>query len=133
MMFQIKSGDLAVIYLCDAYKFPSSDSFPFNTDTYSPTYLIRSSYTFRVSRVFFHFNYFTDGRTPWTSDQLAARPLPKQRKTQTQKKHIHIPNIHAFCGIRTHDPDFRASEDNTCLRPPGYRDRLHIFFRSKTR
>jgi hypothetical protein len=37
-------------------------------------------------------------------------------------KHIHIPNIHALCGIRTHDPGFRASEDSTCLRPLGYRD-----------
>jgi hypothetical protein len=27
---------------------------------------------------------FTDGRTPWTSDQLVARPLPKHRKTQTE-------------------------------------------------
>jgi hypothetical protein len=28
-----------------------------------------------------------------------------------------------LCGIRTHDPGFRAKEDNTCLRPLGYRDR----------
>jgi hypothetical protein len=53
----------------------------------------------------FH-DHFTDGRTPWTSDQLVARPLPKHRTTQTQNKHIHIPNIHALCGIQTHDPDF---------------------------
>jgi hypothetical protein len=33
------------------------------------------------------------------------------------------PNIHAFCGIRTHDSGFRESEDSTCLRPLGYRDR----------
>jgi hypothetical protein len=26
----------------------------------------------------FH-NHFTDGRTPWTSDQLVAKPLPKHR------------------------------------------------------
>jgi hypothetical protein len=63
----------------------------------------------------FH-NNFTDGRTPWTSDQLVARPLPKQRTTETQNKHMHIPNIHALCGIRTHDPGFRASEGSTCLR-----------------
>jgi hypothetical protein len=38
----------------------------------------------------FQFPYhFTDGRTPWTSDQLVARPLPKHRTTQTQNKHIH--------------------------------------------
>jgi hypothetical protein len=34
---------------------------------------------------------FTDGRTPWTSDQHVARPLPKCRTTQTQNKHIHTP------------------------------------------
>jgi hypothetical protein len=34
----------------------------------------------------------TDGRTPWTGDQLVARPLPKHRTTQTHKKktHAHI-------------------------------------------
>jgi hypothetical protein len=70
----------------------------------------------------FH-NHFTKGRTPWTSDQLVARPQPKHRTTQTQNKHIHIPKIHALCAIRTHDPGFRASEDSTCLRPLSYRDR----------
>jgi hypothetical protein len=71
----------------------------------------------------FH-DHFTDGRTPWTSDQLIARPLPKHRTTQTQNKHTHTPNIHALCGIRTHDPGFRAREDSSCLRSLGYRD-LH--------
>jgi hypothetical protein len=70
------------------------------------------------------FIIFTDVRTPWTGDQLVARPLPKHRATQTQNKHIHIPNIHGLCGFRTHDPGFRVSEDSTCLRPLGYRDRL---------
>jgi hypothetical protein len=68
----------------------------------------------------FH-DYFTNGRIPWTSDQLVARPLLKHRTTKTQNKHI--PNIHALSEIRTHDPGFRASEDSTCLRPLGYRDR----------
>jgi hypothetical protein len=72
------------------------------------------------------YDHFTDGRTPWTSDQLVAKPLPKHRTTQTQNKHVHIPNIHALCGIRIHDPGFRASKDSTCLRPLGYRDR-HTF------
>jgi hypothetical protein len=36
----------------------------------------------------FHFlDYFTDCRTPWTSGQLAARPLPKHRTTHTHTKH----------------------------------------------
>jgi hypothetical protein len=69
-------------------------------------------------------DHFTDGRTPWTGDHLVARPLPTHRTTQTQNKRIHTPNIHALCGIRTHDPGFRASEDSSCLRPLGYRDRL---------
>jgi hypothetical protein len=88
------------------------------------TCLIRSSFTFTVSRLLFHFDQFTESRTLWTSDQLVARPLPKHRTTQTQNKHIHIPNIHALFGVRTHDPGFRACEDRTCLRPLGYRDRL---------
>jgi hypothetical protein len=70
----------------------------------------------------FH-DHYEDGRTPWTSDQPFARPLPKHRTTQTQNKHIHRPNIHALCGIRTHDPTFRTSEDSSCLRPLGYCDR----------
>jgi hypothetical protein len=68
-------------------------------------------------------DHFTDGRTPWTGDQLVAKTLPKHRTTQTQNKHIYIPNIRALCGIRTHDPGFWASEDISCLRPLGYRDR----------
>jgi hypothetical protein len=68
---------------------------------------------------------FTDGRTPWTSDQLVARPLPKHRTAQAQNKHIHTQNIHALCGMQTHDPSFRASEDSSCLRQLGYCDRLN--------
>jgi hypothetical protein len=34
----------------------------------------------------FRNHFFTDGRTPWTSDQPVARPLPKHRTTQTQNK-----------------------------------------------
>jgi hypothetical protein len=74
---------------------------------------------------------FTDGRTPWASDQLVARPLPKYRTTQTQNKHIRPPNIHALCGIRIHDPSFRANEDSSCLRLLGYCDRrfnISFFF-----
>jgi hypothetical protein len=37
----------------------------------------------------FH-DHFTNGRTPWTSDQLVARPLHKQRTTQTQNKRRQI-------------------------------------------
>jgi hypothetical protein len=73
----------------------------------------------------FRNHFFTDGRTPWTSDQPVARPLPKHRTKQTQNKCIHTTNIHALSVIRTHDPSLRASEDNSYLRPRGYRDRLY--------
>jgi hypothetical protein len=59
----------------------------------------------------FRNHFFTHGRSPRTSDQPVARPLPKHRITQTQNKHIHTSNIHAFSGIRTHDPSVRASDD----------------------
>jgi hypothetical protein len=92
---------------CDIVPENWSLLFPF---TFLLTYLIRSSYTLQCRGLFFHFDHFTDGRTPWTSDQPVARPLPNHRTTQTQNKHIHIPNTHALCGIRTKDP-----------RPPGER------------
>jgi hypothetical protein len=57
--------------------------------------------------------FFTEGRTPWRSDQLVARPLPKHRKTQTQNKRIHAPNIHALSGIRNHNPGVQVSEDSS--------------------
>jgi hypothetical protein len=72
-------------------------------------------------------SFYTVGRTPWTGDQPVARPLPKHRTTQTQNKRIHVPNIHVLSGIRTHDPNVRASESSSCLRPRGYRDRLYPF------
>jgi hypothetical protein len=80
----------------------------------------------------FH-DHFTDGRTPWVSDQLVARPLSKHRTTETQNKRIRTPNIHVLCGVRTHNPGFRASEDSAYLGALGYRDRhitkLHSDFR----
>jgi hypothetical protein len=33
--------------------------------------------------------FYADGRTPWTSDQPVARPLPKHTTTQTQYKGTH--------------------------------------------
>jgi hypothetical protein len=79
-----------------------------------------------LGRFFSFLILYTVGRTAWTGDQLVARPLPKHRTTQTQNKHIHVPNIHALCGIRTYDPGFRSSEDGSCLRPRGHFDRHHL-------
>jgi hypothetical protein len=72
------------------------------------------------------FQSLTIGRTPWTSDQLVARPLPKHRTAQTQYEHIYTPNIHALSEIRTHDHSVPASEDSPCLRSLGYRDRQFL-------
>jgi hypothetical protein len=67
---------------------------------------------------------YTVGRTPWTGDQLVARPLPTRRTTQTQNKRR---DIHASSGIRTHVPSVRAAEDGSCFRPRGHCDRLSLY------
>jgi hypothetical protein len=63
--------------------------------------------------------FYTDGRIPWTSDQPVARLYTGKHK---HRINAHT-DIHALSGIRTHDPSFRASEDISCLRPRGHRDR----------
>jgi hypothetical protein len=65
--------------------------------------------------------FYTDGRTPWTSDQAVSRPLYTLRTTHTQNN-AHT-DIHASSGIRTHDPSVRASEDSSRLTPRGHCDR----------
>jgi hypothetical protein len=77
-----------------------------------------------LASAFQFYDHFTDGRTPWTSDQLVARPLPKLRTTQTQNKHIQTPNIHALCGIRTHDP---VAAPQLKRLVAGFPPRLHGF------
>jgi hypothetical protein len=47
----------------------------------------------------FRNHLFTAGRTPWTSDQPVARPLPTDRTTQTQ--HKHIPNMRVLLGFES--------------------------------
>jgi hypothetical protein len=71
-------------------------------------------------------NHCSQTGTPWMSDQLVARTLPKHRTTQTQNKsaHTNTPNIQSLIGIRTHDPSVRASEESSCLRLRGYCDWL---------
>jgi hypothetical protein len=63
----------------------------------------------------FRNHFYTDGRTPWMSDQPVAKPLPTHKTT-------HI-DIHALSRIQTHDPSVRASEDSSCLRPRDQRVR----------
>jgi hypothetical protein len=72
---------------------------------------------------FFSLDLYTIDSTPWTSDGPVARPAPKYRTTQTQNKRTRTRNIHAPIGVRTHDDNVRATEDSSCLRLLGYRDR----------
>jgi hypothetical protein len=44
--------------------------------------------------------------------------LPAHRATQTQNKRTQY--IHAWSGIRIHNPSVRATEDSSCLRPRGH-------------
>jgi hypothetical protein len=60
----------------------------------------------------------TVGRNPGTEDQPVARLLSTNRTTQTQNKRTQTSS-----GIRTHDPNVRASEDSSYLRPRGHCDR----------
>jgi hypothetical protein len=42
--------------------------------------------------------------------------------------YTHTPDIHALSGILTHDHSVRASEDDSCLKPLGCRDRHFTFY-----
>jgi hypothetical protein len=70
---------------------------------------------------FLHFrNFFTQ------AVGLFARGIsPSQGRYLHVGQHRHRINaytdIHASSGIRTHDPNFRASEDSSRLRPFGHR------------
>jgi hypothetical protein len=69
----------------------------------------------------FRHRFYTDGRTPWMSDQPVSRLLP------THRQHKHGVNAHtdinALTGIRTHYHNVRASEDSSCCTYRGYCDR----------
>jgi hypothetical protein len=66
----------------------------------------------------FHNLFYRDGRTPSTSDQPVARPLPTHRTTQTQNKHTH-PYFEWDSNPRSQC----SSRDSLCLTPRGHNDR----------
>jgi hypothetical protein len=53
-------------------------------------------------------------RSPWAGDQ------PSQARYLHTGQHKHWINAHASSRIRTHGPNVRAGEDNSCLRPLQY-------------
>jgi hypothetical protein len=77
----------------------------------------------RCRALFLFLDLYTDGRAPWTSDQAVAKPLPKHRTDTRTRARAHTPNIHTRSGILTQDHSVRVSEDISCRRPLGYRDR----------
>jgi hypothetical protein len=74
-----------------------------------------------LNRFFSFLILYAIGKTPCTGDKPVTRSLPTHRTTQTQNKRTQtsIP----LSGIRTHDPNVRASEDSSCLKPRGHGDR----------
>jgi hypothetical protein len=77
-------------------------------------YFYGSTALFWALAAFFSFLIlYIVGRTRWTGTQPVARSVPKHR-INTQNT-----DIHALSGLRTPDPSVEASEDNSCLTPPG--------------
>jgi hypothetical protein len=68
-----------------------------------------------VSLQFFNLGY---------SAGLLGREISPSKGRYLQHKHRIKTDIHASSGIRTQDPSVLASEDSSCLRPRGHRDRL---------
>jgi hypothetical protein len=66
----------------------------------------------------FRNHFYTDGRTPWETDQPVTRSLP------THRINAHT-DIYTLSGIWTHNPRVRASEDISCLRPCSHCDRQY--------
>jgi hypothetical protein len=71
-----------------------------------------------------HFSQMV-GLLGWVISPSQGRYL--HRTTQTQKKLIHTPNIHALSGFQTHNLSIQASENSSCLGLCGYCDQCsHI-------
>jgi hypothetical protein len=80
-----------------------------------PPWTVASSFSFTI--------IFTDGRTPWTSDQPVVRPLPNTEQHKHRINTYTYQTCHALSGIRTHDPSVQSDEESSCLRRLGYCDR----------
>jgi hypothetical protein len=91
------------------------------------SYLLNSFlFYLTVSRLFCHSDHFSQtvgllGRVISSSQGLYLNTGQQKHRINT-----HMPNVHALCGIRTHDPGFRTSENSACLRQFGYRDRQTV-------
>jgi hypothetical protein len=59
-------------------------------------------------------NFTICGRTPWTRDQLVARPLPTQDNTIQRPR----TNMYALTGTRTRDPVYERSRPTSQTAQP---------------
>jgi hypothetical protein len=66
--------------------------------TLLPFFILSTALLFGTGFSFSLVIYYTVGRTPWTGDQPAARPVPTQGNTNTEQTHT---NIYVCSGIRT--------------------------------
>jgi hypothetical protein len=68
-------------------------------------------------------NHFSETVRPLGRVISSSQGLYLNRGQHKHTINACTPNIHALSGIRTHDHSIRASEDSSCLRQRGYRDR----------
>jgi hypothetical protein len=74
--------------------------------------------------LFFSFVIFFT-QTVWFLGRVLSPSQGRYLHTGQHKHRINaLTDIHALSGVRTHDPSVLASEDSSCLRPRGHRDRL---------
>jgi hypothetical protein len=124
----VEKGKKLCIFLCVNLYLPLLTEC---THVFPLVVLPSSTYLFTVGvEGFFYFHLITLKHTPqsvgllWTGDRPFQRPLPDNKNTEQET------NIHAFGGIRTHDPSKRSAE-GLRVRPRGHWDRLPMSLQKK--
>jgi hypothetical protein len=74
------------------------------------------TYSYGVKFFIFSLDLYTIGRTPWMSDQLVARTLPKYRTTQTQNKRARTHTKHP-CPRRDSNPRSQRPNERRQFMP----------------
>jgi hypothetical protein len=81
--------------------------------------------TLTMSRFHFFLWIYTQSEGPLGWVMGLSQGLYLSTGQHKHRINTHTPNIHARSGTRTHDHRDRATEDSSCLRLLGYRDRPH--------
>jgi hypothetical protein len=80
---------------------------------------------FVVPWLLFQFLYPIHNRHDFLDDVWSRRKAATYTQNNINREWMHI-DIHALCGIRTHDSTFRTSEDSSCPSPRGHCERHKI-------